>query len=144
MLKTCKLIAFALAFGLSGVVALPSGSNVVFNPGAVAWADDCPPDVEDCIKVTAPRRVVYPFPLSPMGILLELERQLALAAWEAKQAAIKTCEKAKSDAVAAGAIASAIMAGAATACAEIPHLAARATCAAAVSAAITSCLLIEP
>ena len=48
MLKTCKLIAFALAFGLSGVVALPGGSDVVFGPGAVAWADDVP-----VIKVTA-------------------------------------------------------------------------------------------
>lgn len=35
MSTACKLTAFALAFGLSGVVALPSGSDV-------AWGDDVP------------------------------------------------------------------------------------------------------
>lgn len=51
MLKTCKLTAFALAFGLSGAATLPSGRDVVLVPGALVWADEDVP----VIKVVAPK-----------------------------------------------------------------------------------------
>ena len=141
-MKTCKLTAFALVFGLSGAVALPGGSDVVFGPGTVAWADDCPPNVESCIEVTAPRVTPYTFPLSPMGLMMRLQQEAERAAWEAEQKAKAACDKAKEDAAAAGAI-GAIAAGATVACGHIRVPKAAAICAAAVSAAITACLTVD-
>ena len=46
---TTKLLALAAILSLSGTFTVPGGG------GAVAWADDCPPGIEDCIKVVAPR-----------------------------------------------------------------------------------------
>ncbi len=46
-MKTWKLTAaIALAFGLTGAVALPGESDVVFGPGTTVWADDYSPEVE--------------------------------------------------------------------------------------------------
>ena len=159
-MKTCRSTAFALAFGRCGVVAAPGN---IFGLGTVAWADDCPPDVDDCITVTAKREKE-----SALNYLQEcrdgtsnIAQQLgcnsamrhireAEAAIAAAEAAAEACRQAKETvanngfAAALGAVAGV---GVRQACAALgtatgsPH-AVGGTCVALVAAAVAACAVM--
>ena len=136
-------------------MALPSGSDVVFGPGTVAWADDVP-----VIKVTAKKRkALTPEDCRERGLSIrECVHGLQAAGWgypaalfaaedaytrDAVDAAREACQKAKQSVAGQFGLAAGSIAVMAAACSRLPNALAVTACNAAVGGAAAVCGAVD-